>query len=237
MAGWWLIVAGWVADKFGGLIATLTIDHIQKKLRSIFANRNILILGSAQTGKTSLISYLTTGKPYKITDGTIMPPDKTLGTLVISQKKINIDGQKFRIEKDFPGDVRFRSHSIWRNAIRTLQPTGIIYMIDGRLDNTRLEKSLQEMYDVILTLYESGEQSGLVAMQICINFCDIWSIDERTERKKIREIDQWIDDKLAASKNLKNLKYKVSATQLSPNKNSWVEIEGALSSFRVNLLK
>ena len=237
MVGWWLAVIGWVAEKFGGLIATLTIDHIQKKLRSIFANRNILILGSAQTGKTSLIAYLTTGKTYKIADGTIMPPDKTLGTLVISKKKINLDGQKFRIEKDVPGDVKLQAHKIWRDAIRALQPTGIIYMIDGRSDEKKLEKALQEMYDVILTLYESGEQSGLVAVQICVNFSDIWANDERTERRKIREIDQWIDDKLTASKNLKNLKYKVAATQLSPHKNSWVEIEGALSSFRVNLSK
>lgn len=233
---WWMLVTKWVADVFGGQITAVAIDRISSRLKSIFATRNILILGDSQTGKTSLINYLSIGKPYEVRKGEIVPPDKTSGYIIVD-KKIKLDERKLKVKYDVAGENDLVTRSIWKMVLTTLKPAGLIYMLDGRLDGVTLENAIDVIFDEILVVYEERKLGGLEALHVFVNFSDIWATSPVVERQKSREIEEMFDERLDKYKNLQNLRVGVSATQLSTNKVAWIELERALFSFGADLLK
>ncbi|RMG24762.1 MAG: hypothetical protein D6732_23270 [Methanobacteriota archaeon] len=231
---WITAVVGWFAEKFGGKLVVYTLDKIRGRLQSIFASRNILILGSEQTGKTSLILFLTTGKPYEIVKGEIKPPDKTLGYVVVDKKVSLNEGQWIKLKRDVPGEADLRSY--WEMAIDEIKPTGIIYMLDGRLTGEKLENAVTEIFDEVLCHYE-GSGAGLEALHVFVNFVDQWGTTPVANREKLRWISELFDKQLERYKGLQYIRVSFAATQLSPNKDAWIEVERALFAFGADLLQ
>lgn len=231
---WIIAIINWFSKKFGDELIIYTLDRISNRLQSIFASRNILILGEEQTGKTSLILFLTTGKPYVVIDGEIQPPDRTSGYVVIDKKLTLDEGQRIKIKRDVPGDEDLRTY--WEMAIEEIKPTGIIYMLDGRHNKVELEKAVNNIYDEVLRYYEEGDGAGLEALHIFVNFLDQWGRDPVKNRQKLRRISDLFDKQLATRESLQYIRVRFSATQLSPYKDSWVETERALFSFGADLI-
>lgn len=230
---WLTAIASWFAEKFGGKIIAFGLDKIRTRLQSIFASRNILILGDSQTGKSSLILYLTTGKPYRIDKGEILPPEKTLGYAVID-KKIDVNENQLSVKRDVPGEQDLRA--FWKIAIDEVKPVGIIYVINGRLEKDEMEQAIQDIFDDVLCHYEGSQGAGLEALHVFVNFVDQWGKNNVEVRNKLRKISQSFDKRLASKPSLQYLRIGVSATQFSRNKDSWVEADRALFSFGSDLL-
>lgn len=230
MISWITTVAAWFAEKFGGKIVVFGLEKIQSKLREIFASRNILILGGEQTGKSSLISYLTTGRPYEIIRGEIRPPEKTSGYVVLD-KKFDLDEHWLKIKRDVPGE----EIDYWKMAIEEIQPTGIIYMIDGRLSKRKLREAIAEIFDGVLDIYVNGNGSGIEALHIFVNFADQWATTPIETRKMVRYVEEKFDDYLEKYPSLQYIKIGCSASQLSPHKDSWDETKQALYEFSARL--
>ncbi len=224
----------WLAEKFGSKFIVYSLDKIRSKLQSIFASRNILILGSEQTGKTSLMLLLTTGKPYNIVNGEIQPPEKTLGYAVVDKKFTLNEDQWVKLKRDVPGEEDLRAY--WEQAIEEVRPTGIIYMLDGRLEKEKLEKAIKEIFDEVLYYYEDNAGVSLEAFHIFVNFADQWGINLLTTREKLRRIEQMFDKQLAEHKNLQYIRFRCAETQLSLNKDSWIDAERALFNFGTDLI-
>jgi hypothetical protein len=230
---WLTSVTSWFAEKFGGKIVAFGLDKIRTKLQSVFATRNILILGDSQTGKSSLILYLTTGKPYQIENGQISAPEKTSGYAVVD-KKVTVNDNQLVVKMDLAGDQDMRS--LWKMAIEKVRPVGIIYMLNGRLEKDELENEIEEIFDDVLCHYEGNQGAGLEAIHLFVNFVDQWGINNVEIRNKLRKISQSFDKRLNSKPSLLYLRVGVSATQFSPHKDSWIEADRALFSFGSDLL-
>jgi len=126
--------------------------------------------------------------------------------------------------------------SLWKMAIEQVKPVGIIYMINGRLEKDELEEQIQEIFDEVLCHYEGNQGAGLEAMHIFVNFVDLWGINNVEIRNKLRKISDSFDKRLKSKPSLQYLRVDCSATQLSPNKDSWIETDRALFSFGADLL-
>ena len=236
MAPSWIVpVLNWFAERFGNKLVVFTLDKIRSKLQSIFATRNILILGGSQTGKTSLVLFLTTGKPYVIEGGEIRPPEKTLGYAVVDKRVALSEDLRVKLKRDLPGERDLRTY--WRMALEEIRPTGIIYMLDGRIEGRELEGAIREIYDEVLSYYEEGSGAGLESFHIFVNFVDQWGTTPVEIREKLRRISRKFDELLKDHESLHYIRVGCSATQLSPFKDSWIEAERALFSFGADLLR
>src|SRR5688500_317660 len=133
-------VTSWLLRTFGLEVLLLVRDALENQWRRLFASRNILILGSQQTGKSSLAMFLQTGKPYQVVDGEVRPPDPTAATMIVDRKFAVQKGHWLRMRRDLPGDPDLRA--TWAAALKEVHPVGIIYMVDGRSDEVNLDQTI-----------------------------------------------------------------------------------------------
>jgi hypothetical protein len=166
-------IAVWIIQNFGEEIVVYGKNAITKALQYIFKNRIILILGARESGKTSLIHFIHTAKPYIEVDGEKQSPNPTLGAVIVDEEiEVSKSAERKwgKIEKDVSGDFR----DLWKELIAELNPDGIIYMIDGRLENEALKQAVQEIFSDVLSEYKH-DLRNLKVLHIFANFADIWS--------------------------------------------------------------
>ena len=226
---WFPELARWFADAFGVRVVVYSIRTIHRKFQHIFATRNILILGSEQTGKTSLMNLLHTGKPYEVRNGEVHPPERTVSYVVVGMR-INLGEARFKVPVDVAGDPDFRG--VWEAMLAKVKPAGIIYMMDGRLGRSALEKAVQEMFDDVVCHYLTPPAAAeLVALHVFLNYSDKWATTETKKREKERMVSGFFDRRLKGLGLLDHLRFVCSTTQLSPHKQSWPEVKTALILF------
>lgn len=226
----------WFKDNFGEDINVITKNQVQKVFQYIFKQRTIMILGAKETGKTALLYFLRERKPYIEVDGKREAPNPTLGVVVIDDKvKISkeVEAKWGRITNDIPGDFRDE----WKRLIANLDPHGIIYMIDGRLQMDELRQAVQELFNDVLSQYKDGLRN-LAACHIFANYADEWANDRLVEMNTIHTITTFFEEvrNTPAYARLIDLRVMVSATQLAIDKNSWKETERALEHFAADLV-
>ena len=121
-------IAKWIAEHFGKEIIVLGTDKLKRHWARMFDSRPVLFLGPKSSGKSSLIMFLHTGKPYELEkDGCIHTPDPTLIAAIVD-KKVSLQQRKWlHIKQDLPGDKQLRE--AWKQAVIDFHPLGIIYMI------------------------------------------------------------------------------------------------------------
>ena len=226
-------IAAWIIQNFGEEIVVLGKNAITKTLQYIFKNRVILILGGRESGKTSLIHFMHTGKPYIEVDGERQSPNPTLGAVIVDEEiEVSKSAERKwgKIEKDVSGDFR----DLWKELIAELNPDGIIYMIDGRLENETLKQAVQEIFTDVLSEYKHDLRS-LKVLHIFANFADIWSKNPLTETRKINFIKESFEEIRLEYPGMTKLSVMASATQLSPKLNAWPETIRALEHFGADL--
>jgi hypothetical protein len=227
-------VTSWLLKTFGLDILLLVKDALENQWRRLFASRNILILGAQQTGKSSLATFLQTGKPYQVVQGEIRPPDPTAATVIVDRKFAVQNGHWLRIKLDLPGDPDLRA--TWAAALREVHPAGIIYMVDGRLDQAGLEGAAEDAVALLLSQYGAGTRE-LLALHVFLNHCDAWATTPATEREGLARMIDAFESRRRPHQPLQTLRFSASATQLSPNRRAWPEVTRALHRFGADLLE
>jgi len=239
---WLKDVIKWIAVTFGMDIVIVAKDFVEHQWHRIFASRNILVLGPKETGKTSLVLYLQHGRPYEVVDGEIRPPNPTgrppdnPALAAVVDKKFAFQQKNWlRLKRDVPGDLDFRT--TWAQAIKDLQPHGIIYMVNGGLPDDELRREVATgIGDDVLSQYRIGLRE-LVALHVFANFADQWVDSPARARVKERVIADAFEDVIQGYDALKYLRFSVASTQLSPNKKSWEDTKRALHRFGADLLE
>jgi hypothetical protein len=227
-------VTSWLLKTFGLDVLLLVKDAIENQWRRLFASRNILILGPQQTGKSSLALFLRTGKPYQVVDGEVRPPDPTAATVIVDRKFAVQHGHWVRIRRDLPGDPDLRA--TWMAALKEVHPAGIIYMIDGRMDDANLERAVGDAVELVSAQYPAGTRE-LVALHMFVNHSDAWATSPALERERLARVTAAFEARRRKHPEQEVLRFAASATQLSPNRRAWPEITRALHRFGADLLE
>jgi len=219
----------WALKEFG----PDAIRWVQRELREIwarlFGKHSILILGPAQTGKSALVQFLTSGHPYKLVKGEKVGPDRTFGAVIIRGAVTVPEAAGHKIKRDLPGDPRFRE--LWHKAIQEVQPQGIIYMLDGRHTANELDAALEEIFVDVLP-YVGG---GFAALHVFLNFADKWATGTDAVRNKLRAVHDSMIAKLGAHPKWSHVSYDEAQTQLAVQKGQWPEVIRALKRFAADL--
>lgn len=233
-----IAVFGWLLNSYGKTVINLTVNQIQSRWQYIFHKRNIVILGAAGSGKTSLIYFLRDGKPYTEVNGKPRAPTPTSGAVVMDAN-VRISNETkvkwAKIAKDVSGDEDFRD--LWKEVIREIDPHGIIYMIDGRLTGDQFKASIEGIFEDVLSEYTKGA-GQLTALHVFLNFSDLWATNRRIRVEKAQAVQVYFERRLEQPqyKYLQNLQLGVSIVQLSPSRRPWDEVESALEKFGADLM-
>jgi hypothetical protein len=218
-------------------IVITTKDKIIASYRGNFENKDVLILGGASSGKTSLILLLTEGRPYlRGSNNQRQEPNPTMGVVVLDKRVLDtLDVETMnkleRIQKDVAGERK----ELWEELVREINPHGIIYMIDGRRTLNEIQGDLADLFNHVLTQYPTSRKK-LRALHIFLNHAD--GFEGRVEGlNKQTKIVTLLESHFHAStqKHLRDVKWNVSLTQLSPQKDKWREAEHALERFGSDL--
>lgn len=223
----------WIVVHFGKDILVAVKEALQHQWRRLFASRNILILGPRQSGKSSLLQYLTSGRPYEVVDGEVRPPAPTALAAIVDEKFALQKGNWLRLKRDVPGDVDLRD--AWMQAISDIRPHGIIYMIDGRRMDDELRADLRDIGSSVLA-HCSANAGHLATIHVFVGFADQWAATASEQRRRLRLVRDELDDLLTEYPAWAALRLGVGATQLSPNKKSWDETDRALHHFGADLV-
>lgn len=231
-------IADWFFKNFGQQIEFFLKSKIQKRFQRIFEKRTIAIFGTTGTGKTALIWYLTKGKPFDDSNGTRDEPNPTLGT-VIMDEDVKISKEALINTATLKGDVGGEFQDAWEQIIYELDPDGIIYMVDGRLDETSLKASVDTIFHRVLKFCNEGQLRKLQALHVFLNFADVWATSKFEETKKRTAIELYFHEisNDASWARLVNLQFMVSVTQLASNRQSWNETDKALEHFAADLAR
>ena len=226
-------IANWIVANFGKQILVVLLDKLQSQWNRLFAAKNILILGPKQTGKSSLLQYLSSGKPFEVVDGEIRPPAPTALAAIVDRKFPLQQGSWLKLKKDVPGDLDLRD--AWSQAIADIKPQGIIYMVDGSHDDARLLADVREIEPYVLVHY--GDSLGhLAALHVFVNFSDRWANNPKEQNRRVRLVQDALADLVDGRSLWASLRTNAAASQLSPSKKSWENVDRALHHFGADLL-
>jgi GTPase SAR1 family protein len=230
----------WLLNAYGKDVVSIAKDKIQNWYRYAVNNRNILILGPRQSGKTSLILFLQTNRPFTLKDGKRVEPEPT-GAAAIIDRAVNLNKRNQRkkeivnIRKDVGGDKVFSD--LWKELIEDIDPEGIIYMVDGSNPEKQLKEDIDRLFSDVLIKYEDQKRK-LVALHVFINFSDIWEKGDRQIRIKKENLIRFVIEtelKNRKFRKLADLNFDVYSIHLSPTKNHWRKAEAALHRFAADL--
>lgn len=225
-------ILDWLARKYGRDLLGVAVQALRRFWSVLFRGRNILILGPRATGKTSLLWYLQKGKPFDVVNGEVRLPDPT-GAVVLVGEKVSLDeSTRAKIKKEVGGDPEFRHQ--WKQLLDEVNPEGIIYMFDGRLEDKAMERAIQELFSDVLASYLHGLR-GLIALHMFVNFSDIWLTSPLVERRQIAAVMNLFETSRQLQPALALLRVGVHPTSLSANQSSWPEVKRALQHFAADL--
>jgi hypothetical protein len=229
-----LKVFGWLF----GQVTGISVDDLKARWRKRFSRQNILILGAKGTGKTSLLYLMRFDAPYRIVDGKRVAPNPTSGEenvfyIYDEDTFLEEENTPVRVQTDLSGDQSNRD--VWRDNIQKFLPPGILYLIDGRLEEEKLAGAVSEVLAHVLSSYDR-DNPQLRVLHLLLNFSDIWSdgdVDKQdTKEKFVRKI---FKQALVEQYPTWRLSSRVTSIQLSPQENDWEDAKNALEAFADDL--
>jgi GTPase SAR1 family protein len=173
-----------VANAVTGTISTLQ-DFFYVKVRGL----SFVVLGSRQTGKTTLIEWLR--RNLESVDDYLPNPTAAGGDVVPNFTTHIDENMRIRSMRDVGGEYAMWETD-WMDLFRTAEPQGIVFLIDHTepyLHKDALNFVMQMIDD------EPKAARNLKAFFILVNKSDLWresqSLDDilqyyRTEQKRLR---------------------------------------------------
>ncbi len=222
-----------VARTIGNEAMVVGKDWIQDRWNQLFGSKDILILGPRESGKTSLIMYLLNGQPFEVQNGEKRTPNPTATAAVVNEKFKLQHGNWQKIQKDVPGDEALRD--AWSDALEDVNPRGIIYMLDGRLDEDELLEATEAIGPNVLSHYENSLKN-LETLHVFLNFADQWADSPETIRNRTALVRKVLEKHVLNDSFHQNLRTQVSHSQLSPEARSWGKTRRALYKFGADLV-
>jgi type IV secretory pathway ATPase VirB11/archaellum biosynthesis ATPase len=222
-----------VARALGQEAVVVGKDWIQDRWNQLFGSKNILVLGPRESGKTSLIYYMLNGHPFQVENGEKRTPNPTATAAIVNEKFKLQHGNWQKIQKDVPGDEALRD--TWADALEEINPRGIIYMLDGRLDEDELLEATEDIGPSVLAHYENSLRN-LETLHVFLNFADQWADSPETIRNRTGLVRKVLEKHVLNDSFHQNLRTHVSHTQLSPEAHSWGETRRALYKFGADLV-
>ena len=210
-------------------------EKLASQWAKLFKNHDILILGHKQSGKTSLIYFMKNKNkmPYEIVNGEKRTADPTLAIALIG-KRCQLQATNWlKIKSDVPGDVALRD--AWKQVIDEVNPEGIIYMIDGRLNKKTMQDEVNCIFKDVLGNYNDSRRK-LQVLNVFINFCDQWYTSPAVEREMLAYVRDLFEKKISSYPNVESIHFNVEKTHLNPNAESWKETKRALHKFGADLM-
>lgn len=208
-------------------------DWLQDRWNRLFGSKRILVLGPKGSGKTSLIYYLLEGHPFELDDGEKRPPNPTATAAIIDEKFKLQHANWQQLKKDVPGDPDLRE--TWHQALREINPRGIIYMLDGRLEEDELLDETEAIRENVISQYETSLRN-LSTLHVFLNFADHWADSPETVRSRTNLVRKILERHVLEDSLHQNLRTEVSPTQLSPDQHSWKATKRALYKFGADLV-
>ncbi|MCW1967114.1 MAG: hypothetical protein KIH69_003195 [Anaerolineae bacterium] len=217
-----------------------------------FDNRNVLILGAQGSGKTSLLNYLSSGKPY-IEDlhGNRIAPSPTANIAIINEhiddaaniEKLNwvqrlLQAPNEKLLRDVAGELVTSENEVEKQKLlsifKEIDPHGIIYLIDGRKSGPALKHAVDEAFEYVLARY-CAEQRRLRAFHLFVGFCDQMNFDERAN--KLGEVTTLFSlrSRVPTYKWLSQINVSMALTHLNIEANYWQETDTAINQFRKHM--
>lgn len=228
-------VATWIAEHFGKEIIVLGTDKLKRQWARMFDSRPILFLGPKNSGKSSLIAFLHTGKPYEVdNDGSVHTFDPTLIAAIVD-KKVSLQQKKWlHIRQDLPGDEQLRA--AWKQSVIDFHPLGIIYIINGNKESKiagDVREACQQVFDIC---YPEGPKE-LCALHIFLSFSDQWGHTSAAIRSRQHAARNTLEEELDARPEFACVHTNVSVIHLSPHAGEWKEATRAVEHFGADLSK
>lgn len=131
-----------------------------------------IVLGSRQTGKTTLIKWLSDGQKYI---DNFEPSPTAGGGDVVPKFNTHVDDETVRtnIQRDVGGEYTMWETD-WIDLFRQTEPSGIIFMLDHQ--DVRVHK---EALNFVLQMIdeEGSAKKNLKAILILVNKSDLWGPD------------------------------------------------------------
>ena len=223
----------WLLKNFGKQILVVVGDFLQHQWSRLFASRPVMFLGPRQAGKSSLINYLRTGKPYELDkSGTRRTPDPTALAAIVDEKFSVSQKKWLKIKQDLPGDQALRAQ--WKQAIDDIHPLGIVYLVDGSDAETVLAEVKDGCREVLDICYPDGPRE-LVAFHVFVSFSDRWATSPQVSRSRQRSVAEVLDDELQARPLFASLRTGVSIVHLSPSADIWSDAKRAVERFGTDI--
>ena len=231
-----------ISANFGTEILVISGNKLTGWAKRLFASSNVLIFGAKATGKSCLVNFMMTGKPYTVSqDGDKVTPAPT-GMGAILDSKITLHQNDWhKLKMDFPGDPELR-HT-WKRGIEDFDPNGIVYMMNGQhmvidavINQKAVETVVTEMFTDVLSFYSTNLRN-LKAVCICINFCDLWSHNSTGENRLVRAVRDAIERQQDANHIFQPLNFSVHATQLWSGSKNWNETKQAIAHLGADLMR
>jgi hypothetical protein len=188
------------------------------RLRSayrFFSGKNVVILGPAGSGKTTLINLLRTGAPAV--------HNPTAGVALVDRRFELNDATWLKVRSDVGGDALYRP--LWGQLVAEIDPDVIIFLLDGR-------KSVDAVVaDTQICLNDAlGQVPGrrrLKLIYVFVNFWDVWNLDP-VKNDVLRSRVQLTVDEAKSAFGLSGIPVEAKATHMNPNASQWPELENAL---------
>lgn len=230
-------------NAYGKRLINTGVDSIKRKYQNIFIKRNIAFFGDKGSGKTSLIYFLENGVPLTKNNGKFQTAEPTFGVVVIgaavktySQARKE---QMVKILSDVSGDKPFRY--LWKEILKDTEPSGIVYMLDGRISNEKISKAISPIFEDVLSYYLPGSASSskrnLKAFHIFISFSDCWATSQSAVALKETFVTMAFHKEFGQPDyaHLQDLNIAISTVNLAPNGSSWPQVDRALNRFGADL--
>jgi len=233
-----IAVVQWFIQTFGQDLLVVGTERLKSRWRKTFADHPFLILGPKGSGKSSLLLFLESDKPFNVVEGERRTPEPTLGVAVVNTKFEANKDTWLKIKHDLPGDEQLREY--WHQFLKEVRPHGIVYTLDGRAlydgkpDHTAIQEHVQEIFTDVFDHYPDADKL-LKVFYIFVNFSDLWSVGRTSEKELTRALYDEFEMMLRAKRAYNSVNFDVKCIQLSPHREKWGEAREAMNFFGVQI--
>ncbi|MDX2066231.1 MAG: hypothetical protein SFX74_10855 [Fimbriimonadaceae bacterium] len=215
------------------------LEPIKTAARNTFEGRCFVVLGPVESGKSALVWYLKTGKPYEEINGTRRPPGKTTAAFIAANATLDqVGGGHGVIESEVGGEWFENDANLdaVHEELRTMQPKGVIYMLNAKHSIDKVDEHLMLLKTRVFDAYAEGIAKPPRAILVLLNFTE--GMSRNTAAARADNVQQQIRRSLSKDGNyaaMSSTRVIVKPTSLAIHLDSYASVDSAIQAFRREL--